>query len=189
MPRHVLRWCEACQLTHAEGDMGLGRADFSRRPISVFHGAKSSIWTSWETSWGSTAPRSAFLLGKVIHFLSYLHPLIRFEIRNQTWKETLGGARPRTRKESNPSSFLKTSKLSFSRREKLKLDVLRNQRAQVPYLLQHGWVGMLRTIARHAGAWLKYCSCLKHPWTEKSRKGGMCMQTLGSFFVVCLLQF
>jgi len=34
------------QLTHAEGDMGLGRADFSRRPISVFHGAKSSIWTS-----------------------------------------------------------------------------------------------------------------------------------------------
>ena len=33
------------QLTHAEGDMRLGRTDFSRRPISVFHGAESSIWS------------------------------------------------------------------------------------------------------------------------------------------------
>ena len=35
-----------------------------------------------------------------------------------------------------------------------------------------GELAMLRTIARHAGAWLKYCSCLKHPWTEKSANGG-----------------
>jgi hypothetical protein len=93
----------------------------------------------------------------------HIPPFLDFSVQGCLRQEQL---------ESNPSSFLKTSKLSFSRREKLKLDVLRNQRAQVPYLLQHGWVGMLRTIARHAGAWLKYCSCLKHPWTEKSANGG-----------------